>query len=301
MKKDVREFYDTIGWSQVDQGVYQNARYEDLRPVSNEYIHKCHLRVGRHLAPEGRYLLDAGSGPIQYEEYLTYSQGYEYRVCADMSITALKEARKKIGGHGLFVVADIARLPFKKSAFDGVVTLHTIHHLPLEEHLDAYRGLHRVLAQGRTAVVVNGWSRSALMDPFRAFSRLRKRLWLWARSVLRREAEDRRLGPAEKRSPAFDGAGPPSSAPRPQAVKNTFVEKHDPRWFKRTVAKELDTRILVWRSASVHFLKNYIFENRGGRRILRWLYALEERWPRFFGRNGTYPLIVLSKGPQETN
>jgi SAM-dependent methyltransferase len=135
--------------------------------------------VNRHLAPTGKYLLDAGSGPIQYPEYLTYSEGYQYRVCADMSITALIEARKKIGERGLFVVSDIANLPFKEEAFDGVVTLHTIHHLPLSEHARAYEGLHRVLAPGRSAVVVNGWSTSAIMDPFRSLSKLRKRVWMF--------------------------------------------------------------------------------------------------------------------------
>jgi len=73
-KQQVREFYDQIGWSQVGDGLYQNARYEDLRPVSREYIHKCHLRVKRHLAPEGKILLDAGSGPVQWPEYLTYAE-----------------------------------------------------------------------------------------------------------------------------------------------------------------------------------------------------------------------------------
>ena len=81
----------------------------------------------------------------------------------------------------------------------------------------------------------------------------------------------------------------------PENQKNTFVEKHDARWFKHTVAKEMNAEIFVWRSASVHFLKNYIFERRFGRRILDWLYRLEERFPRFFGKNGTYPLIVIQK------
>ena len=44
-KQKVREFYDEIGWSRESSGYYQNARYEDLRPVSAEYIHKCHLRI----------------------------------------------------------------------------------------------------------------------------------------------------------------------------------------------------------------------------------------------------------------
>src|SRR5574342_1274486 len=144
-KQQVRKFYDQIGLSQVREGLYQNARYEDLRPVSRDYIHKCHLRVNRHLAPAGEFLLDAGSGPVQWPEYLTYSENYRYRLCADISITALKEAQTRLGSKGLFVVADIADLPFKLDAFDGVVSMHTIHHLPLSEHKSAYLELNRVL------------------------------------------------------------------------------------------------------------------------------------------------------------
>lgn len=277
MKEDVRNFYDTIGWREEEAGHYQNARYEDLRPVSREYIHRCHMRVKNHLTSEGRFLLDAGSGPIQYPEYLEYSRGYGYRVCADMSITALRAARGKIGERGMFVVADIANLPFRRGVFDGVVSLHTIHHLPLDEHARAYRALQAVLAPGRTAVVVNGWSASILMDPFRTFSRLRKRAWLLARRLLGRGGRSRTV----KKKPAEE--------------QNTFVEKHDYRWFRRNVSPHMDVEVRVWRSASVHFLKNYIFENRGGRWILAWLFRLEERFPHFFGRNGTYPLIVIRK------
>jgi hypothetical protein len=106
IKQQVREFYDQVGWKTESDGFYQNASYEDLRPVSREYIHKCHLRVLRHLKPTGRFLLDAGSGPIQYPEYLKYSRGYQQRVCADISLLALQEARKRIGDRGLFVVCD---------------------------------------------------------------------------------------------------------------------------------------------------------------------------------------------------
>src|SRR5574341_1011961 len=75
IKQQVKAFYDQVGWQEVGEGVYQNARYEDLRPVARDYIHRCHLRLLRHLKPAGRYLLDAGCGPIQYPEYLEYSQG----------------------------------------------------------------------------------------------------------------------------------------------------------------------------------------------------------------------------------
>ncbi len=122
-KKSVREFYDRVGWQTVNADMYQNAQYEDLRPVSQDYIHRCHLRVNRHIAKEGQYLLDAGSGPVQYPEYLTYSEGYQARVCMDISIVALKEARKRLGDHGRYVVGDIAHLPFKSDVFDGIVSL----------------------------------------------------------------------------------------------------------------------------------------------------------------------------------
>lgn len=296
MKNNVRQFYDQIGWSQVEDGIYQNARYEDLRPVSQEYIHRCHLRVNRHLAPTGKYLLDAGSGPIQYPEYLAYSEGYQYRVCADMSITALLEARKKIGAHGLFVVADIANLPFKRDTFDGVVTLHTIHHLPLSEHARAYAGLHRVLAPGRRAVVVNGWSTSAIMDPFRGFSKFRKRVWMFLRGLLGKRDDSSIQRFSESANTQYEIRNTASPIPNTgDDPKNTFVEKHSPHWFKREISPRMNTQILVWRSASVHFLKNYIFENRGGRQILRLLFWLEERFPAFFGAHGTYPLIVIRK------
>ena len=272
MKRNVREFYDNIGWSEVAEGQYQNARYDDLRPVAQEYVHQCHLRVNRHLAPEGRYLLDAGSGPIQYPEYLTYSQGYTYRVCADISLTAMKEARKRIGDHGLFIVADIANLPFRKNAFDGIVSLHTIHHLHRDEHIPAYRGLHRVLKNGRSAVVVNGWRSPLLMVLLNAPVRLRKSLRKFARRILGREA----------------------SQEKKEAV-GTFIDKYDAAWLKHQLEPTMNLEILAWRSVNTHFTRFYIHDRLGGRWILRLIYWLEERFPHFFGENGAYPMIVIKK------
>lgn len=286
IKQQVREFYDQVGWREVGKGVYQNARYEDLRPVSREYIHRCHLRVNRHLKNGGRYVLDAGSGPIQYPEYLEYSQGYQRRVCADISIVALQEARQRIGKHGLFVVADIANLPFKQDVFDGVVSLHTIHHLPEEEHLNAFTGLHRVLAPGRNAVVVNGWPSSTLMSLAAPFIRL-------AQFVRRLAA---RLAGRQKSS----DSEPEESLPGEQLAagkqpKGTFINRHDARWIKAEVGALMHVEILVWRSVSVRFLRVLIHPQLGGRLWLKGLYWLEERFPRFFGEQGQYPLIVIRK------
>ena len=203
-KQVVRHFYDEIGWQKVSEGTYQNAQYEDLRPVSRAYIHKCHLRVNRHLKPTGEYLLDAGSGPIQYPEYLTYSAGYQHRVCLDISIVALKEARDRIGSsHGLFVVADVANLPFKNEVFDGIVSLHTLHHLTNSDYVPAYENLKRVLKQNSTAVVVNGWGESVLMQWFRKPILVMERLFQTAKS-----------SPEKKKE---------SSADMPKKPQGTFV------------------------------------------------------------------------------
>jgi SAM-dependent methyltransferase len=292
VKQEVRQFYDQIGWSLVGEDIYQNARYEDLRPVSREYIHRCHLRVSHHLSPSGRYLLDAGSGPIQYPEYLEYSRGYQYRVCADISITALKEARRRMqllpvdDAKGLFVVADIANLPFKRDVFDGVVSLHTIHHLPEDEHLQAYQELHRLLTPGKNGVVVNGWPSSPLMERFESLVRLSNRL---------RHMINRLLGRVKPASKGSDELGKEDRASTPRQPKGTFTSRHDVAWVKTVVGAQMPLEILVWRSASVRFLRAVIFPWLGGRYWLRLLYRQEERYPHEYGEKGQYPLIVIQK------
>jgi len=302
VKQEVRQFYDEIGWKLVGEdgdqnAIYQNARYEDLRPVSQRYIHDCHLRVAAHLKPQGRFLLDAGSGPVQYPEYLEYSRGYQRRVCADISITALIEARRRLGDHGYYVVADVANLPFKQDAFEGVVSLHTIHHLQEEEHVQAFQEIQRVLAPGNTAVVVNGWANSQLMRTFEPLMRAAYSL----RHILYRLS---RRGPytGDDSIPENPSGRPrrrqnirTSESGKEDAQKGTFTNKHDAAWMKTEVGSLMPIRILVWRSVTVRFMRALIHPLLGGRLWLRLLYGLEERYPEYFGEKGKYPLIVISK------
>jgi len=269
-KQQVREFYDQIGWSQVGDGLYQNARYEDLRPVSREYIHKCHMRVKRHLAPSGDILLDAGSGPVQWIEYLTYSEDYNYRLCADISITALQEARNRLGEKGLFVVADIANLPFKHDAFDGVVSMHAIHHLPLTEHKRAYSELTRTLKVGKSGAIINGWHNPLLM-------RMAEPLIALGRFLTGRSAKKKKDWTSEE-----DQSG-------------TFVEKMTPRWLKNEIKDVAKFEIYPWRSLSPRFMRWFVRPQFGGKAFLRFVFWLEETFPRFFGENGQYPLIIIKK------
>jgi SAM-dependent methyltransferase len=283
-KQEVREFYDQTGWSQVGEGLYQNARYEDLRPVVRDYIHRCHLRVNRYLDPTGDLFLDAGSGPVQYPEYLTYSAGYRYRVCADISITALREARQRLGEKGLYVVMDIANPPFKTDAFDGLISLHTIHHLPAADHKKAYAELYRVLKPGRRGVVVNGWSDPPLMRPFH-------RLAPFVNRVIARLRRGRDRGPAA----AEPAASPASAASAPAAPTGTFVHKSDARWLRGELQGIVPIQIFVWRSVSTKFTRTYIHAKLAGRLKMRFIYWLEERFPRCLGEKGQYPLIAFKK------
>jgi hypothetical protein len=287
IKQQVRQFYDRVGWQLVGEGQYQNAHYEDLRPVSREYLHRCHLRVARHLNPNGRFLLDAGSGPIQYPDYLQYSAGYAHRVCVDISLVALQAARQRIGDHGLFVVADIANLPFKPGVFDALVSLHTIHHLPEAQHLQAYAELYRVMAPGGAGVVVNGWPASPLMALANPLIRLANRLRYYAGRLTGKEKPS--ADPVERqrrRQRKLDTNGEP---------KGTFTNRHDVNWIYQEVGAHMPVEIRVWRSVSVRFLRALVHPQLGGKYWLSLLYRLEERFPRYFGENGQYPLIVIRK------
>jgi len=279
VKQQVRQFYDRVGWQKMADGVYQNARYEDLRPVSAEYIHRCHLRVTPFLKEGGRFLLDAGSGPVQYPEYLTYSEPYQYRVCLDISHVALVEARQRLGEHGLYVVSDAANLPFSSECFDGLVSLHTLHHLPPEEQQKAYREFYRVLSPGRNAVVVNGWTSSDLMRFFQPIVLLMERIGLWL-------ARRRGVQMPEPKSTQPAGGVEPTG---------TFVRKLDADWLRKTLGAEMKSEIRVWRSVSVRFLRAIIHRPLGGKLWLRFIFWLEELFPHFFGEKGQYPLIVIRK------
>ncbi len=297
VKQDVRKFYDQIGWQTESDGFYQNARYEDLRPVSADYIYKCHMRINRHLIRPGQFLLDAGSGPIQYPAYLTYSEGFFYRLCVDISFLAMKEARKRLGSKGLYVVADVANMPFRSGIIDGLVSLHTLHHLPLPEQRKAYNEFDRLLAQGKIGVIVNGWTESRLM-----------KRWNWLQQIM--ESTGTKFSNLRRKNTSNSIAATSQSMltneisekikPQNKKPTGTFIEKLDAEWLRREL-KENDIQILVWRSVSVRFLRAVIHKRLAGKLLLSILYWLEDKYPSYFGVNGQYPLIVFSKSVSAGN
>jgi SAM-dependent methyltransferase len=284
-KKVLQDFYDSIGWQKEEKeaaSFIDSLKWEDLRPVASEYIHNCHLRVKRFIKNQGRYLLDAGSGPIQYPEYLSYSDGYDFRICMDLSFLALKEAQKKLGNKGIYILGDITNIPLEDNTVDGAVSLHVIYHVPKDEQVFALRELQRVLKPGSSAVVVYSWPTSQALEWLLFPRRIKKGV---RRLNQKLKSPVKRLLRWENR----EMAATPVSVP-----ETPYHYTHNLAYFKNNL-KEMTFDVSVWRSVNVPFLRMYIHPHLFGAAILRWIYRQEEGKPALYGRIGQYPLFVIRK------
>jgi SAM-dependent methyltransferase len=150
--EQVKKIYESEGWVS-DNGVTSDAKLsEDLRPVAADYLTACRLRVLRHLPRSGSRLLDMASGPLQYPEYLKYSEGYNTRVCVDLSQRALDAAKSKIGSHGEYHAGDFFVLDIGQ--VDAAVSLHTLYHIEKSRQEAVVRKLIDVTKPGGTIVIV---------------------------------------------------------------------------------------------------------------------------------------------------
>ncbi len=154
-------------------------------------------------------------------------------------------------------------------SFDGVVSLHTVYHVPEFEQEKAFNEVYRVLAPGGRAAVVYSWGRHSVLTLAFLLPVLG---WRWLAVRVRRS-----LGLV-----AHD------------TNRSLYSHHHPHRWFasrRWPFAYEISS----WRSVGVDFTKLYIHDRLLGRAILRWLFGLEDRWPRLFGIIGQYPTIVIAK------
>jgi ubiquinone/menaquinone biosynthesis C-methylase UbiE len=281
-KQLVKDYYDLQGWK-IERGALftDAARFEDMRPVVNDYRIKCHLRVNEHLIKDGKFLLDVASGPVQYPEYLSYSEGYQSRICADISFTALQEAKKVIGAKDFCVQCDVTRLPFSREVIDGAVSLHTIYHVPADEQKKALTEFHRVLAPGRQGVVVYSFAgRSLLLKVLMIPSGI---------YLSTRQAVGNLLRALKLRPPL-----PPADQQKKHG--KLYFHAHSYRWFEEQIKPLLGYQLYSWRSVTVKFTRRSIKARLGGKVFMNVLYLLEGRFPRWFGKNGAYPMFVIKKG-----
>jgi hypothetical protein len=292
-------FYDQTGWKQTDRGVFHDADInEDFRDVARRYIRDCHLRVNDHLPENGKYILDVASGPIQYNEYLTYSNNFEKRICCDVSFEALRGAARRLGNKGIYIQADITNIPIKDGSIDGFISLHTIYHVPSEKQILAFYELARVTRNGGGGVVVYSWGSNSwgtkISAPWRALLTLGAR----ARIALRPFVPSAMVRWI-KRGGRVPTAGETHGAIK-YAASHFCFHSHNFEWYRRNIAASGGWTLQVWRSVSMRFLKRRIPDNAVGRSMLALIYRMERLFPGAFGRIGEYPMFVFRK-PDSTN
>jgi ubiquinone/menaquinone biosynthesis C-methylase UbiE len=148
-KKNVQQWYDSFGWQRNRDGVLNDSAYYSQTETTpyGLYERLSHLAQAERFTG-GEFLLDAASGAIAHPEYLAYSYYHKYRVCVDFSEAALQEARRRIGDHGIFILADVCHLPFADTSFHGVISGYTVQHIHKDHQLGAFKELYRVLKPG---------------------------------------------------------------------------------------------------------------------------------------------------------
>jgi len=271
-KRHVQDFYNETGWHKSEKGDFEDAElFEDLRPVAEEYINNCHKRVSRHLKPKGDFILDAGSGPIQFDAYLEYSKDYKYRICVDLTLQALRQAKQKLGDKGIYLIADITNLPIKSDVVDAAVSLNVIYHIPKDEQRKAIEEITRTLKPEHKAVIVYSWG-----DKFSLFMNVA----LFYIKIFQGFQKVYRI----LKSKLLPNQGNPG----------LYFHAWPPSYFKQS-KWEATIDILVWRSISVPFSKIYAQPFLGGKSLLKMIYNWEERNPKTAGKFGQYPMLVVSK------
>ncbi|MFZ4409245.1 MAG: methyltransferase domain-containing protein [Paracraurococcus sp.] len=267
----VQAFRDQIGWRQDATGAFhESGRFDDIRPVSAGYLHRCRARLRRHLPRRGRFLLDCASGPIAFDEYLAYSQGFARRICVDLSEVALRAARQRLGGHGIYVLADATRLPFAAASMDAVLSLNTLFHVPAGEQAQAMREFLRVVAPGAPVLVAYSWGDAAPLT--RAL-----------------------IGAARRLHRLLRGRRPPAGAP--SAAGGTadpvlYFHSHGLDFF-RSLGLGRRLRVACWKALSAEVLRTYVRGPLSAALLLPLASAAETLLPGLMGRLGQQPLLVL--------
>ena len=273
-KKRVFDYYNEVAYAIRDSlNIYEDSpKWVDFREVSSEYIRHSFTRAARYYPSGGKYILDVASGPIGLPEYMALSEGYEYRICMDISVNALLQAKHNMenaGLKGIFVCGDITNIPMQDNVADTVLSQHTLYHIPRNEQARAVNEMYRVARTGAKIVIVYNWF---FHSWFMNISLHVIQLYRIARHLAGK------LYVRMFRSKPW-----------------LYFYTHSPRWFRRSFAFGSDIEFYCWRSVNKYFLDLYIHKWLGGEKFLGWLQRMEAKYPRFMGTFGDYPVIVITK------
>jgi SAM-dependent methyltransferase len=196
---------------------------------------------------------------------MSYHENFERRVCVDLSFPALVEAKRKLGVRGIYIMADVTSLPIADGAMQGVVCCHVLYHVPAQEQRKALNELARVLETGGRGAVVYKWAYSPLSRYInKVFDRL---------SIL--------IG----RPPMVDSKrNAPALYARPQPREWLLGQT----WLFRY-------RLACFRLVDGASMRKYMTEARLWRLITAMMFTWQRAMPRFTGKYGLYPIIIIEK------
>lgn len=152
--KNVSNFYNKKGWKSKNNITLDSDLFEDNRRIAKDYIKKCRLKIINHIPKKGKNFLDFASGPIQYKEYLKYSNNFKYRHCVDFSKQAINIAKIKLKKKGKYYAKDFMKIKFKDNFFDCTLSMHTIYHMNKDLQEEAVRKLLKVTKPNKPVIIV---------------------------------------------------------------------------------------------------------------------------------------------------
>ncbi|OYW43030.1 MAG: hypothetical protein B7Z38_02910 [Rhodobacterales bacterium 12-64-8] len=269
--KATRAFYDNEGWGKHSSGLYQDtAKFVDTRSVSLKFTRACMVRLNnKYFRKGGRYLLDAGCGPIAHDELMSYDAAFEKRVCVDLSVAALAEARRKIGDRGVYLQGDLTNLPIETGSVDAAMCYHVIYQLPEALQAKAFEEIWRVLKPDGVAVVVYWWTNPKLA---------------W-----RAERVARMFFGKQKRTAAPIAAEPTdASAGRPDHNVMSLDWFTSKKW---PFEYSFDT----YRTISNTMMRETIPNDWRGALFLKGLMLFQKLFPSYSGKHGEMPAIIIRK------
>lgn len=271
-KERVFNYYNQIDYDiRNNLSIYKDSpKWVDFRKVSEEYIRNSFTRATHYLNGNGKYLLDIASGPIGLNEYIDISENYKIRICVDISIKALIQAKHNYSNKkGIFICGDITNIPLKENTCDSVLCQHTLYHVPKQEQKTAVNEMYRVAKpKARIVIVYSLFYHSFFMNitlfPVQLY-RIARHLAGKAYVILFRDKS------------------------------RLYFYAHSINWFRRSFEFGSNIKIYCWRSVNKYFLDLYVHKWLGGRKLLENLRKSEDRHPEFWGRFGEYPVIVIEK------
>ena len=248
-------FYNSKGWSQKDNRYFDSILWEDNRDCAKEYVSNCRLRLKDFILKDTNVCIDVGCGPIQYKEYLEYYKYSNKNHFLDLSKKAIEEAKNKTKKNSIFFCDSV--LNFKKdNYYDLIIFNHSLYHINKKYQKKAVLNLIKSLK-------INGKFLITYTNKYSFWN-----LIFFIPQMF------------------FD------------LIKNNnrkiYHYSFNIKWWDQ-FNKYASIKKYPLRSISSRESKLIIPNNIIGKKIFSWLFKMEEKYPKFFTKFGTYYIIEIIK------